>query len=84
MVAPKVVEEHIRQGIDGVEKVVIRDLTGTQDHYEALIVATGFEGKSRIQMHQMVYGALGDLMKGPVHALTMKTYTPEIYAKLNG
>jgi len=41
-----------------------------------VIVTKAFEGKSRIQRHQMVYAALGDKMKAEVHALSMKTLTP--------
>jgi stress-induced morphogen len=80
MVEPSVVEERIRAGLEGVSHVAIRDLTGTKDHYEATIVATAFEGKSRIKQHQLVYGALGELMAGPVHALSLKTFTPEAWA----
>jgi stress-induced morphogen len=79
MVEPNVVEERIRAGLEGVSHVAIRDLTGTKDHYEATIVATAFEGKSRIKQHQLVYGALGELMAGPVHALSLKTFTPETW-----
>ncbi len=80
MVEPSVVEERIRTGLEGVSHVVVRDLTGTKDHYEATIVASAFEGRSRIQQHQLVYRALGELMAGPVHALSLKTFTPEAWA----
>jgi stress-induced morphogen len=56
--------------------VDVTDLTGTQDHYEVRIVASAFEGKSRIEQHKMVYRALGDALKGPVHALALKTSAP--------
>ncbi len=82
MVEPKVVEDRIRDGIEGVAHLVVTDLTGTQDHYEATVVASGFEGKSRVEQHQLVYAALGELMAGPVHALALKTYTPERWEKL--
>ena len=76
MVEPEVVEARLREGIEGVSKLELKDLTGTKDHYEALIVATGFDGLSLIKRHKLVYAALGELMEGPVHALTFKTYTP--------
>ncbi|MEM1415662.1 MAG: BolA family transcriptional regulator [Myxococcota bacterium] len=76
MVEASIVEQKIREGIEGVEHVAITDLTGTKDHYEATVVASAFDGMSRIEQHQAVYGALGDLMKGPVHALALKTFTP--------
>jgi len=77
MVEPNVVEEKIRSGIEHVEHVEVRDLTGTKDHYEAVVVAAAFAGLSRIEQHQLVYRALGDLMSGPVHALALQTFTPE-------
>lgn len=57
------------------------DLTGTKDHYQARVVSPAFAGKSLIEQHQMVYRALGDAMNGPIHALALKTYTPESWAK---
>jgi stress-induced morphogen len=80
MVEASVVEGRIREGVPGVSHVEVRDLTGTKDHYQATIVAAGFAGKSRIEQHQMVYGALGELMAGPVHALALSTFTPETWA----
>ena len=57
-------------------KVQLTDLTGTLDHWEALIISSDFEGMRLIQRQQGVYRALGDLMTGPVHAFTMRTLTP--------
>ena len=57
------------------------DLTGTQDHYQVRVVSQAFEGKTPIEQHQLVYRALGDAMHGPIHALALKTYTPEAWAK---
>ncbi|MGB5813534.1 MAG: BolA family transcriptional regulator [Polyangiales bacterium] len=84
MVEAKELEELIRTGIGGVSHLVVTDLTGTKDHWEALIVSEAFDGKSPIEQHQMVYAALGDLMTGPVHALALKTYSPESWAKQEG
>jgi acid stress-induced BolA-like protein IbaG/YrbA len=53
------------------------EIDGDGHHFEAVIVCPGFAGKSRIQQHQMVYAALGDRMKSEIHALSMKTLTPE-------
>jgi acid stress-induced BolA-like protein IbaG/YrbA len=50
---------------------------GDGQHFDALIVSTAFEGKSRIERHRLVYAALGDSMRHRVHALSMKTLTPE-------
>lgn len=46
-------------------------------HFEAVIVSEAFVGKSMVQQHQLVYAALGDRMRAEIHALSMKTFTPE-------
>lgn len=84
MIEAEVLEARIRNGLDDVSHVVVRDLTGTKDHWEALIVSKAFAGKSRIQQHQLVYSALGELMAGPIHALALKTYTPESWSEAEG
>jgi acid stress-induced BolA-like protein IbaG/YrbA len=53
-------------------------------HFDAVIVSPAFEGKRMVQQHQLVYAALGDRMKAEIHALGMKTYTPNDWAKLHG
>jgi stress-induced morphogen len=58
-------------------RVELRDLTGTEDHWEAVIVSASFAGKSLIERHRMIFSALAEEMKGPIHALTLKTYTPD-------
>jgi acid stress-induced BolA-like protein IbaG/YrbA len=45
-----------------------------------LIVSAAFGGRSRVQRHQLVYAALGDRMREEIHALSMKTLTPEEWA----
>ena len=80
MVEARELEDRIRQGLGNVSHLVVTDLTGTKDHWEAVIVSAAFSGKSRIQQHQLVYAALGELMSGPVHALALKTYSPESWA----
>ena len=57
--------------------VEVSDLTGTQDHFQALVVARDFHGKSRVEQHRMVYAALGELMNGAIHALALTTRVPE-------
>ncbi|HXX66880.1 MAG TPA: BolA family transcriptional regulator [Polyangiaceae bacterium] len=59
-------------------RVDVTDLTGTQDHFKAVVVAGEFDGKSRIEQHKMVYAALGELMDGAIHALALTTRVPEI------
>jgi acid stress-induced BolA-like protein IbaG/YrbA len=50
-------------------------------HFESVIVSNAFVGKSMVQQHQLVYSALGDRMRSEIHALSMKTYTPEQWNK---
>ncbi len=57
--------------------VVVNDMTGTSDHFNATVVSDAFEGVSLVKRHQMVYAALGTAMSGPVHALKLSTLTPE-------
>ncbi|MCB1976062.1 MAG: BolA/IbaG family iron-sulfur metabolism protein [Erysipelotrichaceae bacterium] len=49
-------------------------------HFQAIIVSSEFRGKRTIQQHQLVYQALGEKMKQDIHALSMRTYTPEEWA----
>ncbi len=69
-------ERLIREGIPDA-KVTIEDLRGDGDHYAAYVVSTAFEGKSRVQQHQMVYQALQGQMGNELHALGLQTGTPE-------
>ena len=70
------IETMIKQALPDAN-VVIRDLAGDGDHYAAEVVSAEFEGKSRVQQHQMVYQALQGKMGGTLHALALQTSTPE-------
>lgn len=50
---------------------------GGGGHYRLLIVAVAFAGKSTVARHRLVYDALGDLMRGRIHALSIKSLTPD-------
>jgi acid stress-induced BolA-like protein IbaG/YrbA len=52
-------------------------------HFEAVIVSPAFIGKSMVQQHQLVYSALGDRMRAEIHALSMRTLTPEAWQRIN-
>ncbi|PSC05930.1 BolA family transcriptional regulator [Alsobacter soli] len=58
-------------------KVEIRDLAGDGDHYAATVVSSAFKGKTRVQQHQLVYGALKGNMGGVLHALALTTSAPQ-------
>ena len=73
MVSPEDIKGWIEETLAGATV----EISGDGHHFEAEIVCVGFAGKSRIQQHQMVYGALGDRMKAEIHALSMRTLTPQ-------
>jgi len=72
MVTPESIKESIGSGLM-CEHV---EVLGDGQHFEALIVSAAFQGKSRVQRHQLVYAALGDRMRQEIHALSMRTVTP--------
>ena len=50
-------------------------------HFEAVIVSPQFTGKNKVQQHQLVYLALGDRMRSEIHALAIRTFTPNAWAQ---
>lgn len=72
---PEEITSKIRAALPDAE-VTLKDLTGTQDHWEAVIISTGFEGKSLIERHRIVNRALAAELAGPIHALTLTLQTP--------
>ena len=72
---PEDVKRYIAQGLD-CERV---EVDGDGRHFQALIVSAAFAGKNRVARHQLVYAALGDRMRAEVHALSMRTLTPDEY-----
>ncbi|AFZ46766.1 transcriptional regulator, BolA protein family [Cyanobacterium stanieri PCC 7202] len=80
MVSLEQVKQMIQSQLPDAE-VVVRDLTGGGDHLEAIVVSKEFEGKTRVKQHQLVYGALNSqLQSEAIHALALKTFTPEAWA----
>ena len=71
----EVIVEKIRSVLPDAE-VEMKDLTGTEDHWEAKIVSSAFAGKSLIQRHRLVMAALAEELKGPIHALSMDVKAP--------
>ena len=70
------IEQLIKEALPDAS-VEIQDLAGDGDHYAAVVVSKAFEGKSRVQQHQMVYEALRGRMGGELHALALQTSAPE-------
>jgi len=50
--------------------------TDDDTHFEAVVVASQFDGKRTLQRHQLVYGGLGERMGREIHALSIQAYTP--------
>lgn len=64
----------IEDGLPGAQARVVGD-DGV--HFEAVVVFDGFAGKMPLARHRMVYATLGELMGGAIHALSLRTLTPE-------
>ncbi|MDC0835676.1 hypothetical protein AY599_08000 [Leptolyngbya valderiana BDU 20041] len=80
MVSLDRVAELIRTEL-GDADVQVRDLTGGGDHLEAIVVSEKFQGLSLVKQHQLVYSALQkEMASEAIHALALKTYTPERWA----
>ena len=63
-------------------RVLVRDLNGGLDHFHVEVVSETFRGKTLIEQHQMVQKPLRAAIDDDrIHALTIKTYLPESYAK---
>ena len=73
MVTPEQVRSYIEQHLE----CSLLQVAGDGQHFEALIVSPLFRGKNRVERHQLVYGVLGERMREEIHALSMKTLTPE-------
>lgn len=61
-------QSHLHAGHEGA-----KDGKG---HFDVTIVSTEFDGKNRVQRHQMIYDALRDLLQTDIHALRIKAFTP--------
>ena len=79
MVTPEQLKQWIAAGLNDDASLSVE---GDGHHFEAVIIYSEFEGKTRIQRHQHIYAILGDKMKAEVHALSMKTLTPEEHAAI--
>jgi len=64
--------------------ITVADMTGTQDHFQIQIISDVFRGKMLIEQHQMVQKPLKEAMDdGRIHAIAIKTFTPESWEKEN-
>jgi acid stress-induced BolA-like protein IbaG/YrbA len=72
MITPQEIKDLIEAGLPDARARV----SGDGHHFEATVVSPAFQGKTRIQQHQLVYAALGDRMREQIHALSLKTDLP--------
>ena len=71
------VKERILEGIPDAE-VVVNEFSGGNDHYAVLVVSEAFAGRKLLARHRLVLDLFqAEIATGEVHALTMKTHTPE-------
>lgn len=73
---PSTIQRMIEQGLADCRA----EVTGDGTHFEATIVSPAFAGKNSLARHRLVYAALGEAMHSDIHALSMRTYTPEEWA----
>ncbi|MBW0002775.1 MAG: BolA family transcriptional regulator [Hyphomicrobiales bacterium] len=71
------IEALIKEALPDAE-VEIKDLAGDGDHYAATVKSAAFKGKTRVQQHQLVYGALQGRIGGALHALALTTMPHDI------
>jgi stress-induced morphogen len=74
------IRARIRAALPDAE-VAVTDTTGGGDHFAATVVSSAFVGKGPVDRHRMIYAALGDAMRGPIHALALEAETPEEYQR---
>ncbi|MBJ7309866.1 BolA family protein [Rugamonas sp. CCM 8940] len=72
---PELIHSYLTAGLECTHL----EVEGDGQHFQAIIVSPAFVGKRLIQRHQLVYAALGDRMREEIHALSMKTLTPDEY-----
>ena len=70
------IKQRIEAGIHGA-RADVEDWTGGGDHFRATVVSPAFSGLSRLAQHRLVYDLFGAEIGGPIHALSLKTQTPE-------
>lgn len=80
MISPEQVQTTIQEKLANAKVKVV----GDGQHFEAIIISPDFAGQTRVKQHQMVYSALQqELRSETIHALSLKTYTPEAWQTAN-
>ena len=77
MITPEEIRATLEKALPG-STIEMQDLTGGGDHWQVFIVSPAFEGKGLVEQHRMVNDALKEAMGDQrIHALALKTFTPE-------
>ncbi|HLU12436.1 MAG TPA: BolA family protein [Arenimonas sp.] len=75
---PETIRELIEAGLPGASA----DVRGDDGvHFEATVICAAFAGKLPLARHRMVYATLGERMGGEIHALSLRTLTPDEAAR---
>jgi acid stress-induced BolA-like protein IbaG/YrbA len=80
MTTPEQIETWIKSGLN----CLYINVAGDGQHFEATIVSLEFVGKTRVAQHQLIYKALGDKMQAEIHALSLRTLTPDEWSSQRG
>ena len=77
---PAEIKQRIEEAIPESAASVVD--TGGGNHFQAVVVSKGFEGKTMVEQHRMVYDALRAALDGEtIHAMALQTFTPEEFAR---
>jgi len=78
----KKIEKKIELGLNN-PKIFIQDMTGSNNHFNLIIISNSFDGLSLIEQHRIVYKLLNDMISKEIHALQLKTLTWDQWKKEN-
>lgn len=78
MITADYIKQHIETSLP-CEQIHVEGNDG--QHFQAIIISNEFQGLNMVKQHQLVYKALGDKMKQEIHALSIKTFTPEEWSE---
>jgi acid stress-induced BolA-like protein IbaG/YrbA len=79
----KQIEEIILGALPNAQ-VMVRDPMNDGSHFEATVISESFVGMPLVKQHRQVMQSLKDAFAGDLHALALKTYTPEKWARTQG
>ena len=68
----------------GFDNAIVRVASDDNTHFEAVVVASEFEGKRPLARHQLVYQTLGALVGNEIHALSIRAFTPDEWQQQAG